>query len=41
MHEEKKSILQKLKKKRDELYEEGRVRAEEIHKMKEQAKKEK
>lgn len=41
MRKSKESLLQKIKRKRNELYEEGRIRAEEIKKMKTQAEKEK
>lgn len=41
MRKSKDSLFQKIKRKRNELYEDGRIRAEEIEKMKTQAKKEK
>lgn len=40
MRKEKESLIQKVKRKREELFEEGRIRAKEIQKMKELAKKE-
>lgn len=39
MRKEKESLIQKVKRKREELFEEGRIRAEEIKEMKELAKK--
>lgn len=40
MRKSKESLFQKIKRKREELFEEGKLRAQEIEKMKAQAKKE-